>query len=175
MTPALLLIKDALELVSFLVVIAGVPVAIWQFRAATKKEQQDREQGTYDALDAKFIDFHRLCLEHPDIGIDDSPKAIGDCPKAEGPEAVVRRKAAFTILLSVFERAYLMYHGHSDDVRQKQWSGWDQYLRDYLFNAYFRREVRQLVTYWDRDFQRYLTGILDEHDRIHPASPDRAL
>jgi hypothetical protein len=89
----LILVKDALELLSFLVVIAGVPVAIWQFRMATKKEQQDREQGTYDALDAKFIDFHRLCLEYPEIGIDDSPKAtvIARKPNVQMPSCAGKR------------------------------------------------------------------------------------
>ena len=155
-------IKDILEALSYIVVIAGVPAAIWQYRNTSKKEQIDREQGTYDALDNKFIEFHNICLAYPDLGIDDTPRPLHDKNVVTGPVQDVQRRAAFTILISMFERAYLMYHDHSDEVKMRQWSGWDEYLRYYLRNAYFRDAAQKLSDYWDKDFQSYLDGVLAE-------------
>jgi len=62
-------IKDLAELLSYLVVIIGIPVAIVQYVRAVRSEQKSREDATYDAVENKFIEFQRLCLEYPRLDV----------------------------------------------------------------------------------------------------------
>jgi hypothetical protein len=161
-----------LEALSYLVVILGIPAGLVRYFVATRREARDREQATYDALDANFVSFHRLCFDNPGLGIDDGTRELGAKPPS--PEDEVQRRAAFTILLSLFERAFLMYSDHSDEVRQQQWKGWDEYFRDYLNNPHFRQAAVALSAYWDRRFQGYLKQALEAHDRARAVAESEA-
>jgi hypothetical protein len=155
---------DGLEALSSMVVILGIPAGLVRYFVATRREARDREQATYDALDANFVRFHRLCFDNPALGIDDGTREVGE--RSPSAEDEVQRRAAFTILLSLFERAFLMYSDHSDAVRQQQWKGWDEYFRDYLNNPYFRQAAASLSAYWDIRFQGYLRQALGAHDSV---------
>lgn len=152
---------NGLEALSHLVVILGIPVGLLRYFIATRREARDREQATYDALDANFVSFHRMCFENPALGIDDG--TFEEDSTAVSREQQVQRRAAFTILMSLFERAFLMYGEHSDEVRQQQWKGWDEYFRDYLNNPNFRQAAIDLSAYWDQRFQTYLRKALEAH------------
>ncbi|HEV7781222.1 MAG TPA: hypothetical protein VGO58_08140 [Chitinophagaceae bacterium] len=65
--------KETLELVNELVVTFGIPVAIYQYVITKRKERRDREYLTYNALDEKYIEFQKLCLEYPKLDIFDVP------------------------------------------------------------------------------------------------------
>lgn len=38
------------------------------------RERRDREYGTYNALDDKYVQFLEMCLEHPDLDVFDVPR-----------------------------------------------------------------------------------------------------
>ncbi|MEX5281947.1 hypothetical protein [Nitrospira tepida] len=108
--------KDILEELSFLIVLVGVPIGLIQYFRAVKKEQIDREYGTYNALDEKFLEFQNMCLAHPDLDIFDVPDKTPGTLTAEQQK---KELIAFTILFSIFERAYLMYHDQSTAIQQR--------------------------------------------------------
>jgi len=54
-----------------MVVVLGVPFGLWKYLRAVRREQMDREYGTYDALDDKYVAFQQMCLEKPCLNVFD--------------------------------------------------------------------------------------------------------
>jgi hypothetical protein len=154
MTPdTLRIIKDVLELLSFVAVIVGFPVALFQYRKKTLKEQADREYGTYNALDEKYLEFLAMCRDNPRLDIFDIPDDTAvELSDVERKQELV----AFTMLVSIFERAFLMYYDHYDLVRQRQWSGWHAYIRDYCRRENFRQAWLDIGEQFDTDFHLFM-------------------
>jgi hypothetical protein len=134
-------------------VLVGVPLGLYQYYRAVKKEQHDREYGAYNALDDKYLEFQKMCLEYPHLDVFD----IRDPMRVELTE--IQRKQeliTFTMLFSIFERAYLMYSGQSAAIRQRQWSGWHDYIGDYCGRENFKRAWAVSGNTFDSDFQAYM-------------------
>ena len=117
--------KDVMELLSYFAVILGVPLVIAQYASAVRKEQRDREHGTYDALDDKYIEFQRMCMEYPRLDVWDIPNGNALVLKEDEKK---QELIAFTLLFSIFERAFLMYSDASSATKRDQWTGWHEYI-----------------------------------------------
>ena len=61
-----------LDILNKVIVILGAPLAYIQYLRTKRKEKRDREYGTYNALDEKYLEFQKLCLEHPYLNIFDN-------------------------------------------------------------------------------------------------------
>lgn len=150
-------IKDLLEALSYIAVIVGFPIALYQYRRKTLKEQADREYGTYNALDEKYLEFLVMCWENPRLDIFD----VADSAPAELSTVEQKQELiAFTMLVSMFERAFLMYHDQHDSVRERQWSGWAAYIRDYCHRANFRHAWSRIGEQFDTNFQNFMSSEL---------------
>lgn len=143
-----------LEALSYLTVIVGFPIAIYQYRRNARKEQNDREYGTYNALDEKYIEFLRLCYDSPELDVFDIPDQ-NPKPLNEGEKK--KELVAYTMLFSIFERAFLMYHDQSDVLRQRQWSGWLQFIQHYCSRENFRRAWTASGATFDTQFQHFMS------------------
>lgn len=58
-----------LEIATFIITILGVPFAIFMYLDEQKSQRAEREYGTYDALDDKYIELQQLCLQYPKLDI----------------------------------------------------------------------------------------------------------
>ena len=130
------------------------PVALLGFLNAKKREQHQREEGTIQSLDEKYLNYLKLCLQYPHLDVFDypqtSPRPLTDLEKKQ--ELIL-----FTILVSLFEMAFLMYRGHAENVREKQWEGWVQYIEDFGKRANFREAWKNnLCKMFDTDFQQFI-------------------
>ena len=131
-------IKDWADVATFLsnvVGMVGIPVAIYIFFNEKKKERLDREYGTYNALDDKYVEYLALCIQHPELDLYYVP--IGGTAPELSEEQKVKQLALFEVLLSQMERAFLMYSGHTSDFRREQWNGWDAYIKKWVKRANF--------------------------------------
>src|SRR5690349_8105402 len=128
-------IKDYLEACSYATILLGLPVAIYQFVRSSRKEEADREYGTYNALDERYLEFQAICFEHPHLDIFDIPD---DSPRSQSELDKKQELIAFTMLFSIFERAYLMYHEQDNELKARQWTGWNDYIVGYCRRANFR-------------------------------------
>ena len=153
------IIKDYLEAGSYATILLGLPVAIWQFIRSTRKEESDREYGTYNALDEKYIEFQRLCLEHSNLDIFDIPDA-GAMSKKDIDKK--QELIAFTMLFSIFERAYLMYYEQDNDLKARQWTGWHEYIIDYCKRENFRVAWEISGKTFDTQYQSFMQNLLDQ-------------
>jgi len=133
--------------------IAGLYLALAAYRKATKKEQLDRERGTYDSLDAKYLDFLRLSIQHPELDLFERPLPA---PPELSDQGCVQQLAAFAILLSIFERAYLLFKDETDGLRARQWAGWQGSMSQYAERGNFREAWRLCGDGFDTAFQTFL-------------------
>jgi len=75
-----------------------------------------------------------------------------------------RQLIAFTILISIFERAYLMYCGHSDAIRARQWTGWEQYISAYCKRPNFKEAWERSGVTFDSEFEREMKTRLSQSE-----------
>lgn len=144
---------DYLDAIGKIIVILGLPLAYFQYRRTKRKEKKDREYGTYNALDEKYLEFQKLCLDHPYLNIfdipDEVPKVLNDKQKKE--ELIL-----LTMLFSIFERAYLLYSDQYSEIKTKQWIGWDSYIKSYCMRKNFLIAWEISGSTFDTDFEKYM-------------------
>lgn len=144
---------DVLDYAVKLVQVIGIPVGIILYFLNKRKERLEREYGTYNALDEKYIDYLKLCLDNPDLDGADIPKTE-TVPLTEAQR--YRELVMFSILLSIMERAFLMYKDKSENVRQAQWRGWESYIRTWCTRPNFANALPKIEAQFDEDFIAYL-------------------
>src|ERR1700730_16725096 len=94
------------------------PIALFTYFQTKKKEQQQREEGTYHSLDEKYLQYQELCLRYSGLDVFDYPS---NNPRDLSDQEKKQELIMFTILVSLFERAFLMYRGHTEELREMQW------------------------------------------------------
>lgn len=150
---------NTLDILVKIAQLVGIPVGIVVYGLNKRKERLDREYGTYNALDEKYVEYLTLCLEHDDLDVADVPKGRAE-PLT--PEQRRRELIMFSILLSIMERAYLMYRDESDAARQSQWEGWSAYIVDWSRRPNFASAAPVLSQQFDRRFSEYLDGLIQK-------------
>jgi hypothetical protein len=161
-------LKDTFELLAHIATILGIPVAILIFVNEKRKERRDREYGTYDALDEKYQDYLRLCMDNPELDVYYIPL---EGKHELSREQKIRQWAMFEILLSLLERAYLMYQDQSSEIKKAQWFGWDKYMHDYAKRETFRNLWQELSVEYDSSFVEYMNSVIEKVQDEKPTAP----
>ena len=147
--------KDFFEIAANAITVLGIPIGLIGYILAKRSERIEREYGTYDALDNKYIEFLTLCLQHPDLKI----TAVEDVDEAAfNSEQRDKRALIFEILICILERAFLMYKRNSRSSRKNQWHGWDKYVDFWLQNPAFRKmwSDNDMQAQYSSDFVSYI-------------------
>lgn len=149
---------EAFELASYVVTVVGLPFAILVFAAEQRKERQNEEEESFQSLSNSYTDFLRLVLDNPDLRLR-SEDATPDLT----PEQHERMLVLFDILISLFERAYiLLYEVPMPAYRERQWHSWEDYMREWCRREDFRRRLPELVRGEDPEFAEYIGRIARE-------------
>ena len=152
---------QAFEVGADIATILGIPILVVTYALGVVAESKRAEQATYDALDERYLDWQRIAATHPRLDIGDHPRS-GTKIKLTADELITRR-CLYQILISTFERAFLMYRRAPSGLRVRQWRGWQEYIdsfcrRPSFIDAFFGGATPS-VEYsgtFDRDFERYL-------------------
>jgi len=143
---------------TFVVTIIGLPVAIISYFREQRALRDEREYGTYDVLDDKYIELQQLCLEHPRLDIFDtafsSPNELN-----EGEQK--QQEAILLIRISIFERAYLMYQRSTRKGKANQWLGWEVEINEWLARKNFLDVWHDQKEYYDQEFVEYFDANID--------------
>lgn len=145
--------KDLFELLSYVATVVGIPIAIILLYVEKARERRDRMQKIYETPGALYIDYLRLCLDHPELDIFDHPS-----PSQPSPENKKKEWIAFTILISLMETAYLLYRDHPQR-NNSQWLGWEQYIQWWMSRQNFRTPWQKLSPQFDSEFIAYVNGL----------------
>jgi hypothetical protein len=122
------------ELMSYVVTVIGLPLAILVFLFEQRKERENEEEEVYQLLSDNYQDFLKVALDNPDLQV-----------------------IIFNMLLSLFERAYLLLYEESMSPKQaRRWNSWEDYILEWCRRPDFRDSLPALLHGEDPGFVRYV-------------------
>ena len=143
------------ELLSYVVTVIGLPLAIFVFLFEQFKERENEEEEVYQLLSDNYQDFLKVALENPDLQLfsdDETPSLT--------PEQQERLRIIFDMLISLFERAFLLlYDEKMSDKQARRWHSWEDYMREWCSRADFRSHLPRLLRGEDPGFVRYMEDL----------------
>lgn len=155
------------ELMSYVVTVIGLPLAIAVFLYEQRKERENEEEEVYQQLSDNYQDFLKVALENPDLRLFSAEAAT-----ALNDDQRERQLIIFTMLTSLFERAYLLLH--EDDMspkQQRRWNSWEDYLQEWCSRPDFRASLPRLLHGEDPDFVRYVEQLVASLHRAPAPTP----
>ena len=151
------------ELASYVVTVVGLPFAIVVYLLDQRKERVNEEEEIYQRLSDEYAEFIKLVLEHADLRLRSSE------PVNLTPEQEERKLLIFDLLISLFERAYLLVY--EDDMNRQQrrmWQSWEDYMREWCQRPDFRTALPQLLRGEDEEFAAHIRRIATDLKRPSP-------
>ena len=150
--------RDAWELASFIVTVVALPFAIVFFAWEQRKERDNEEEEGYQLLSNAYNDFLKIVLANPDLHLRTNEPLAN--PTIEQTE---RMLVIFDMLMSLFERAYLVaYKPKMSETEARRWNSWDDYMREWCHREDFYSALPLLLRGEDPEFQSYLRRIAQE-------------
>jgi hypothetical protein len=145
-----------LEAASYVVTIFGLPLAILVFAWEQRRERQNDQEEIYQRLSDEYANFLKLVLDNADLQL-----LRKQGPEPEWTEEQRERKyALFNILISLFERAYLLvYEEKMDRQTRRLWLSWEDYMREWCRRKDFREVLSDLLRGEDEDFAAHIREI----------------
>lgn len=155
------------ELLSYVITVIGLPLAILLFFHEQRKERNNEEEEIHQQISDSYTDFLRLVLEHADLGLMSRQAS----PIPLNAEQQERRRVLFGLLVSLFERAYVLaYEDAMNEHQQRRWASWEDWMREWCGREEFRAALPELLRGEDPDFVRYI-GALAEEESARAAMP----
>ena len=147
--------RDFWEIASYVVTVLGLPAAIGIFVWQEIKERANEEEEGYQLLSDAYNDFLKIVLAHPDLHMRTNEPLLN-----ASTEQNERMLVIFDMLISLFERAYLVAFSERMTVQQKRhWNSWDDYMREWCRREDFYNSLPLLLRGEDADFQIYIRRI----------------
>jgi len=146
------------ELLSYVVTTIGLPLAIFVFIYEQHKERDSEEEEVYQLLSDNYQDFLKITLDNPDLRL----FSTEETPALSG-EQRERMMIIFSMLISLFERAYLLlYEEEMKPKQHRRWQSWEDYMREWCAREDFCNALEELMRGEDPAFVEYLHGIAKE-------------
>lgn len=146
------------EALSYIVTVFGLPLAILVFMYEQRRERQGEEEEIYQRLSDEYTGFLKLVLDNPDLQL--LRKGAPEQPLTD--EQTERKLVIFNILVSLFERAYLLvFEEKMDRQTQRLWLSWEDYMREWCRRKDFRDALPELLGGEDEDFQAHIRKIAE--------------
>jgi hypothetical protein len=143
---------DFWYMLSNIVTVFGLPLAIFLFIYEQRKEREDAKESTYLALSDAYAEFLRLVIANPDLRLRSQP-----CIPNPNEEQRERMLVIFDILVSLFERAYiLVYEVTMSRDQLRRWRSWEDYMREWCRRDDFRTALPGLLQGEDPAFADYI-------------------
>ncbi|MBM2830149.1 MAG: hypothetical protein HW411_939 [Gammaproteobacteria bacterium] len=144
------------ELLSYVVTVFGLPLAIVVFLYEQRKERDNEEEEVYQLLSDNYQDLLKVALANPDLRFFSAEES-----SQLSEEQRERMVIIFSMLVSLFERAYLLLYEEKMSPKQiRRWYSWEDYMREWCRRADFRTSLPLLLRGEDPDFVRYLQALV---------------
>ncbi len=148
--------KEIFELTFYGVETFALPFAIVVFLIERRKARQAGEEELYQRLSDEYMSFLKLVLDNADLQL---LRKHGPTETAT-EEQMERKLALFGILVSIFERSYiLVYEERMNKQTRRLWSSWEDYMREWCARADFRAALPELLEGEDPDFRAHIQRI----------------
>lgn len=149
---------EAFEFASYVVTVLGLPLAIHVFLREQKRARENEEEEAYQTMSDAYNTFLRLVLENADLRL--RTEARTHDLTGEQRE---RMKVLLEMLISLFERAYILLYDEQMSTRQaRRWQSWEDYMREWCRREDFRSMLPELLRGEDPEFGEYITRLARE-------------
>lgn len=153
---------EAWELASYIVTVIGLPFAILVYVYDQRRERQNEEEEVYQQLSDEYSELLKLLLGNADLQLFSKP---GHAESNLTTEQNERRLIIFEMVVSLFERAYILVYEEDMNVQQKRlWASWEDYIRSWCRRPDFCRLLPELLQGEDPDFVQYMKKIAVEEN-----------
>ena len=150
------------ELLSYVVTVIGLPLAIAVFIFEQRKERDNEEEEVYQLLSDNYQEFLKIALENPDLRLFASEET-----PALTTEQRERMFIIFSMLISLFERAYLLlYEKRMTEKQLRRWRSWEDYMGEWCNRADFRTALPILLRGEDPEFAIYIQKLAASDDKV---------
>ena len=140
------------EMWSYIVTVIGLPLAILVFLYEQHKERDNEDEEVYQLLSDNYQDFLKVTLANPDLRLFSAEKT----PQLSA-EQHERMFIIFSMLVSLFERAYLLlYEENMTPKKLRRWRSWEDYMGEWCQREDFRAVLDVQLHGEDPDFVIYL-------------------
>jgi len=155
-------LSEALEVASYAVTVVGLPFAVLVFLHEQRKERDNEDEEAYQHLSDAYNEFLKVVLNNADLQLHTAPALPNPTP-----EQNERMRIIFDMLISLFERAYLVaYKEDMSPVEQRRWNSWDDYMREWCRRDDFFNALPLLLRGEDPEFQTYIRRVAQEERGI---------
>lgn len=140
------------ELLSYVVTVIGLPLAIFVFAFEQRKERANEQDAIQQLLSDSYAGFLKLVIENSDLRLMSQHKSPQFSEEQE--ERVL---ALYSILISIFERAYIMsYAPGTTGHKARLWRSWEDIMSEWCQREDFRRALPNLLVGEDEDFAGFM-------------------
>lgn len=139
------------EWLSYVATIVGIPMALYAFMYEERKERQAEQEEIYDKLMDHYDDILLRLFEHPDLDQHENPM--------NDPELRRQQKILYEMLVTLFERAYILLYGEREAAYRRMWNSWEDYIKLWIGRQNFREVLPELVRGEDPAFVAYMSRI----------------
>src|SRR5215213_10222471 len=133
-----------LDFIKTLIIIFGVPVAIYTFADNKVKERQEAEWMAYEKMDERYWSYERLAMDYPQLAVSDvhvSDPELAKLTKPRDqltPEERIHERQLMYMLIAMYERSFILYSDKSTTLKENQWAGWQNGLGRWCKSPAFR-------------------------------------
>jgi hypothetical protein len=145
------------ELLSYVVTVFGLPLAIVVFLYEQRKEREGDEEEVYQDLATNYQDFLKVSLENPDLRLFSEEETSNLTPEQRERMIII-----FSMLVSLFERAYLLLHESRMSAEQvRRWASWEDYMLEWCRRKDFSASLPGLLKGEDPEFVAYIQSLAE--------------
>jgi hypothetical protein len=147
---------NLVEFSFYLVETFALPFAILVFVIERRKQRFVDEEEIYQRLSDEYTSFLKLVLDNSDLQLLRKNASLEQISE----EQMERKLALFGILVSIFERAYiLVFEERMNKQTRRLWSSWEDYMREWCRRPDFRQALPELLEGEDPDFRAHIERI----------------
>jgi hypothetical protein len=147
---------------SYVITVIGLPFGIGVFLYEQQRERQNDEEEIYQYLSEEYAEFQKLVLKNSDLRLSSNTILVDI-----SDEQYERKCILYDILVSLFERAYLLvYEDKMDKQTARMWASWEDYIRFWIRRADFRLLLPDLLDGEDADFVAYVKNLAQQENLV---------
>ena len=147
---------ELLEALSHVVTILGFPTAISVFVYEERKRRANGENELHRNLSEEYDNFLKLVLSNADLLL-----LRRSSPQQQLTEEQLERKEIiFRMLISLFEKAYIILHAESmDRDATRRWLSWEDDMKEWCRREDFRAVLPEFLEGEDEEFSTHILAI----------------